>query len=107
MFFLADKCETIRPVIAVLKAIINIIKWGVPILLIIFGTIDLAKAVVAGKEDEMKKAQNTFIRRLVYAIAVFLVVTLVSFVIGVVAKNASDKEDSSAIKCWNETTVKY
>ncbi|MBQ6494475.1 MAG: hypothetical protein IJI49_00570 [Bacilli bacterium] len=104
MFFL-DYCDTLAPAIRIIKAIINIIRWGIPILLIVFGTIDLAKAVVAGKEDEMKKAQNTFIKRLIYAIAVFLVVTLVSFVMGIVSKNANG--DDTAISCWTDTNVIY
>ena len=37
------------------KGVIPIIQIGIPILLIIFGMLDLGKAVVAGKEDEIKK----------------------------------------------------
>ena len=44
----------------------------VPALVIVLGMIDLAKAVIASKEDEMKKAQSTFIKRLIVGLAFFL-----------------------------------
>lgn len=44
----------------------------VPILVIGLGIIDLSKAVLASKEDEMKKAQSTFIKRLIVGLAFFL-----------------------------------
>lgn len=39
----------------IVSLLINLIKVGVPVLLIIFGMLDLGKAVVAQKEDEIKK----------------------------------------------------
>ena len=56
------------------------IQVAVPIMLIIFGMIDLAKAITASKEDEIKKAQSEFLRKLVLAIIIFLVFTIVQFV---------------------------
>ena len=52
----------------------------VPILLILYGTLDFAKAVIANKPDEMTKAQKTFIRRLIIGAAVFLVPILVDII---------------------------
>lgn len=43
----------------------------VPVLVIGLGTLDFAKAVIAGKEDEMKKAQSTFIKRVIIGVAFF------------------------------------
>ena len=45
----------------------------VPALVIVLGMIDLAKAVIASKEDEMKKAQSTFVKRLIIGVAFFLI----------------------------------
>lgn len=52
----------------------------VPILIILLGTIDFAKAVIAGKEDNMKKAQSTFVKRLVAGVAVFFIPLLVNII---------------------------
>ena len=98
--FLA-KCDSdLLVIFRLLASVVNLIKIFVPVLLILFGTLDLAKAVIAGKEDEMKKAQSTLIKRVIYAAAVFLVVTLVQFVMGFVADSGvSHTNDWKS--CWN------
>ena len=88
-------CTELEPVIGILKAVVRLFQFGIPILLIIFGMIDLGKAVIASKEDEMKKAQGTLIKRAIYAVAVFLVVTIVSLVMGMVG--AEEWND-----CWQD-----
>ncbi len=55
-------------------------RYIVPALVIVFTTVDLFKAVIAGKEDEMKKAQATAIKRVIAAIAVFLVPLMVNVI---------------------------
>ena len=56
-------------------------RYAVPAILIVLGSLDFFKAVVAGKEDEMKKAQKTFIKRVIIGVAVFLVPLLVNVII--------------------------
>lgn len=77
------------------STIITIIKIAVPILLIIFGMLDLGKAVVAAKEDEIKKGQQTFIKRAIAAVIVFFVIQIVQIVVRFV----SGGTDSMA--CFN------
>ena len=69
------------------STIVTLIKIGVPILLIIFGMLDLGKAVMAQKEDEIKKGWQTFFKRLLIGMIVFLVIVFVKFIIGLVAEN--------------------
>jgi len=65
--------------------IINLIKVAVPILLIIWGMIDFAKSVVAKKEDDIKAYRKAFINRLISAILVFLVITIVQLAVNLVS----------------------
>ena len=51
----------------------GLVKIAVPIILIIFGTIDFAQAIFSGKEDNMKKAQAKFIKRIAIAIVIFII----------------------------------
>ncbi len=104
MFFLVNYCDDLAPVIRLVKSVVTLIQWGVPFLLIVFGMIDLGKAVMSSKEDEMKKAQSTLIKRVIYAVAVFLVVTLVIFVMGLVtdAQAEGDPDTESWQDCWNQ-----
>ena len=60
--------------------ILGYVRIIVPILIILLGTIDLAKAVIASKEDEMKKAQYMFIKRLIIGLAVFFVPVFVNII---------------------------
>ncbi len=102
MLFLADTCEALEPIIKLVKAFLNLIKFGIPIVLIVLGTIDLGKAVMASKDDEMKKAQTTLLKRVIYAVVIFLLVTIVQLVMGLVSSNAN-QEAISWQSCWNNT----
>lgn len=99
-----DYCKDLEVVIRILKAVVNLIQWGIPIILILFGMLDLGKAVMAGKEDEMKKAQGTLIKRVIYAVAVFLVVFIVQLVMNIVSDAGADGVNDSWYKCWSETS---
>ena len=79
-----------------ISTIIMIIKIAVPILLIIFGMLDLGKAVVAAKEDEIKKGQQTFIKRAIAAVIVFFVIQIVQIVVRFVSGN-----ESTIAGCFN------
>lgn len=60
----------------------------VPLLLIVWGMLDLGKAVVAQKEDEIKKGQQTFIKRIIAAAIVFFVVTIATLLVNLVAEDS-------------------
>lgn len=71
--------ESIRYMV---NEVLNVIRIIAPILIILFGTIDFAKAVIAGKQDNMKKAQSDFVKRLIAGVAIFLIPTLVDIIMG-------------------------
>ena len=75
--------------------IVRIIKIVVPILLIIWGMLDFAKSVVAKKEEDIKNYQKSFILRLVSAVLVFLVVTIVQLVVNLLAGVEKDSNSTS------------
>ena len=98
MFLLAGSCEMteLLPVISAVKFILKVIQYVVPVVLIIFGSIDLIKAVIAGKEDDIKKNQQTLFKRIIAAVIVFLVPLIVSVVMGLIGG-----DDFKA--CWNHS----
>ena len=65
-----------------IRTFVTILKIAIPIILIIFGMLDLSKAVMANDDKEMKEAQKKLIHRIIYAVVVFFVVSLVQFVFG-------------------------
>lgn len=95
----------IQVVWRIINLLINIIMIGVPIALIIYGMVDLGKAVIASKEDEVKKATKLLGKRFLYAIGVFAVVWFVVFMFSTLsdlAKGTNNLEfDSSSWQyCW-------
>lgn len=63
----------------------TIIKIAIPLILIIYGMFDFGKSVMAGKEDEIKTNQKLFVKRLISAALVFLILSIVEIIIKVVA----------------------
>ena len=64
------------------KTVLRVLQIGIPIILLIFGTIDMGKAVMAGDEKEIKAATNILIKRAVAAVIVFLLFMVVSVITG-------------------------
>lgn len=79
----------------VISFVVTMIKIIVPIVLIIFGMLDMFKAVIANDDKEMKEAQKKLIHRIIYAVIVFFVIALVQFVFSTL----SQKGGSNATAC--------
>lgn len=105
MYFL-DGCPAgLAPVLGIVNFIINAIMIGVPILLIVFGMIDLGKAVISSKEDEVKKATKAFGKRFLYAVGVFAVVWLVTFVFDTINSTTGGEinpDQANWKTCWEQ-----
>lgn len=99
MLFLVDACTELKPVINFLKAILGIIQWGIPILLIVMGSIDLGKAVMASDDKEIKGATSKLIKRAIAAVAVFFIPLIVNLLIGMVGDAGED--EGSFARCWS------
>lgn len=83
-------------IIQVLRIIIRIISIAAPFALIIFGSLDFFKAIIAGDEKEMKAKRKPFVGRLIAAIIILLMPTIVNLVMRTIAKNANNDFAS----CW-------
>lgn len=88
-----------------IKYILGIMRIIAIAAVIVLGTIDFGKAVLASKEDEMKKAQKTFIKRVIACICVFLVPTFINIVMNL-ANMAWSGEDYKACRLEEVTTGK-
>lgn len=58
---------------------INIVMIAIPVLLVVFGVFDFVRAASSQKDDEMKKAQSQFVRRIVASVLVFFVIAITKF----------------------------
>lgn len=91
----AEPGSTLVQVIALVRFILNIICIAVPIIMILMGTIDLFKAVTAGKDDDIKKKQKALITRIIAGVLVFLVPTIVMLIMSLLGAGGDWKT------CWD------
>lgn len=100
-----DYCADLAPIINLVKAILGIIQFGIPIVLVLLGTIDLGKAVMSSDDKEVKAAQGRLIKRCIYAALVFFVVFLVNLIMKIVSNtgvNGLETDSKSWYECWSE-----
>lgn len=76
-----DKCNLTSSIISYVYNILKYAKYIAPILAIILSILDFIKAIAASSEDEMKKAQGKFIKRLIVAALLFLVPLIINFLL--------------------------
>lgn len=104
VFLLTDYCETLQPVITIIKAVLNIIQIGIPILLILMGSIDLGRAVLSSDDKAIKESTSRLIKRVIAAVAVFFVFTIVKLIMDVAtpeAKQVNGTDQKDWLDCWD------
>ena len=66
-----------------LKSGVTIVKVLIPIILIIMGSIDFVQAIFAQDDGAIKKSQSKFIRRLIIAVIIFLIPSILSAILDI------------------------
>ena len=80
------------------RLIIRILQIAVPFALIIWGSLDFFKAVIAGDEKEMKAKRKPFVHRLIAALLVLLLPLLVDAIM----KTIASKQEEGFATCWSK-----
>ena len=94
-------CSDAKSIIQFIGQIFLIFKIIIPILLLIWGFIDLGKAVVASKDDEIKKATKSLMTRAIAAVIIFFLPTLVGIIFGLIGDfNANKAEYDICSQCF-------
>ena len=91
MFIMAKPavCSDLWQIWQIIGWVLLIFKIVIPIVIIIFGMIDLGKAVVASKDDEIKKSVKSLVMRAIAGVIIFFIPTI----IGVIFKLVDDFAD--------------
>lgn len=71
-------CSQTANIWQVLGYVVMIFKIVIPLLLIIFGMVDLGKAVISSDDKAISKSVSQLVRRFIAAIVVFFIPTIVS-----------------------------
>ena len=107
MYLLESFCTTSREMWEIVGKILFIFKIVIPLLIIIFGMIDLGKAVISSDEKEIKNATTSIMRRLIAAIVIFFVPTIVDAIFNMVGDFSKDKETAGYNLCEKCLTKPY
>lgn len=94
-----DAFDVPNEVPTLLSMAVNLLKIAVPIILIVVSVITLLKALAASKEDEIKKAQSSLVKKLIISVLIFFVISIVQFVILKVADDGEVGNLSDCLSC--------
>lgn len=105
---LNDNCGGLLPIFKIIRqGVLKIIYIGIPIIIILMGSIDLGKAVLASDDKEIKAATGRLVKRIIYGAVIFLLVLIVNIVMNLVATAGnSDVVQSDWRACWNAAGTK-
>lgn len=84
---------------------ITIIKILIPLLLIIFGTIDFGKAVVSDDAKAIKSSSSLLVKRVIAGIIIFFIPTILKFVFGLVYDSTEATDFENCTKCMMDTSA--
>ena len=94
-------CAGIAAIVYYGVYVVKVIQIIVPIVLIIWGSIDLIKSIISGDEKKISAARKPFIQRLVSAVIVFLLPWIVNFFVGSISSSANDDWKACWKAAWN------
>lgn len=87
------------------RLVIRILQIAVPFALIIWGSLDFFKAVIAGDDKEMKQKRKPFIQRLIAAVIILVLPIIVNAIVKTLGSNKSttgNSKYSMFFECWEK-----
>jgi hypothetical protein len=108
-FQILGVCDTdFVAILRIVRWVVSIICFAVPIILIILCILDIAKIVTAGNiDDKLKKETlDKIVTRVVFAVIIFLVPTIVGLLFKLIPVKDADKnvniQGATWSDCWKE-----
>ena len=109
LFQILSCSPSMETLIRAVKFVLNVIRWLIPIVLIVLGSIDMFKAMASSDDKKAGEARKTFTRRLIYAVVAFLIPFIVTFAFDIVGQIIKDNNeinevnnhhDEGFFECW-------
>lgn len=98
-----EVCKGLGPIFGLIGWIVLIIKIAVPIILIVIGMLNMAQAIIAKNDDKIEEAQKALIKKVIAAVIVFLVVTIVTVLFSTIMQQ-TDWENKTCVECIDHPT---
>ena len=100
--------KEIADIVDIIKFVINLVCWAIPIILIVLCILDIAKIVTAGNIDDKLKKEVTgkVTTRVIFAVIIFLVPSIVRLLFGLLPVVSTDSSNSlngvTWQTCWDK-----
>ena len=104
-----DYCSGLKSTFMIIGHIVNIAKILIPIIIIGLGIVDFFKAVVASKDDEIKKSTKSLMMRTIAGVVVFFIPVFIELVFSWVSgwSENYEKQYQECFKCiWDVNSCK-
>lgn len=89
-------CVKMHDFVQIMGYVLLIFKIAIPLIIIALGMFDFGKAVIAEKEDEIKKQTKRLIYRVIAGIVIFLIPSIVSWIFGLLSDYNTDKNTADS-----------
>lgn len=96
-FDVSTFCSSTKDIIQLIGGIILIFKIAIPILIVALGIFDFGKAVVAEKDDEIKKQTKRLLMRVVAGIVIFLIPSIIFYIFETFARGYAEDAQSFTV----------
>lgn len=100
-------CHDTHEILALVGWALTIFKIVIPLIIIALGLLDLGKAAVSSKPEEIKKSAQSLMWRLIGGIVIFFIPTIIMVVFGFVTKFGDDKGAVDFDKCYTCITAPW
>ena len=95
-----DTCTRLKEPLRFVGHIVLVVKIVIPIILLFLGALDFFRAITSSKEEEIKKSARSFAFRVISAVVIFFLPTIVSVLFSFVDSWAGIRGDFNACqKC--------
>ena len=84
----------------VINIVYLVIQISVPVILVVMGMITLMKSITSSKEDEIKKAQLAFVKKLITGAIVFFVFVIMKVIVSVAADTNKSPDIIDCANCF-------
>lgn len=89
------KCEDV----VIFHDLYIILRIAAPILVVVFGSLDYAKAVLASDAEKMEKSKKKFPKRLILVVLFMLIPVVINLILSLYAKSTDIDVNSNLMYC--------
>lgn len=100
-------CADTHQILGIVGWALTIFKIVIPLIIIALGLLDLGKAAVSSKPEEIKKSAMSLVWRLVGGIIIFFIPTIIMLVFGFVTKFSDAQKHVDWNVCYKCITAPW